>query len=508
MKVFFSLLFSISSGIIFSQDFRFYKEGGSDYVPFDISMADSNHVFIVGARDDLSQRTPVISKMSIQGDVIWEKQYTTNSYSSFKKTTLCSNNELIGLIDLWENYAITRLNKDGELQWTKAFSDTSFSYASILQGVTTFEKEDSSIITFGRYNATSTCENCAPKFHLSNLDPQGNVLWSKRYCSPHNGHSFSALDIIETNNGNLLLTLSGSRFVELNASGDILNQWAFDAPLISNIGIRQLSDGSYFICGKVDEIIRVIKFDAQFTPIWQYSLESSPNHYSRISDLVITDDRLTLVGQINSYDTIQPFQNRGLLISLDYNGTILQSQMYSRGGKDKFSAAIPTQNNSILITGDSRATVNSYRDLLFGNIDSTHVLDCNVYPVTFSKTLIPLNSGTPITLTPSFTIPLVNFDIATTDGLKPTPEFCSTVTVQENTHEEQLITFDPFEKVIQFNVHSEFIGTDFLLFDQLGKIIMNETIQTKTNTLNVELLPKGIYYFQLSNGQRQKLLLY
>ena len=319
--------------------------GGSDYDHFEELFFLKDGSFISRARtyskdidglvnEGKSYEDGVIIKYDKDGNMLWQK-----SLGSYARNIKFTDNESMiivgvlysekgnGLISKGGADAIIfKYDKDGNMLWQKSWGgnfDDSF-YDLILL-------KDESIIAVGEFASTDIdgLVNEGNQYYddiiLVKYDEDGNMLWQKSWGG---NNDESLKHVVSTKKDEFIVI---GNFKSNNIDG------------IQNNGYS-------------DTII--LKYDKDGNILWQKSWGGSDyaDYFNEI--YMMNDDSFIIVGEFNSTD-IQNVENKGesdiILMKYDKNGNILLQKSWG-GNKNEYGSSIFTQNNGIIIIGETTST--------------------------------------------------------------------------------------------------------------------------------------------------------
>ena len=190
-----------------------------------------NFIYAVGYIDTGVEYEGIITKTSIRGDVLWQKQFTSQEKQGqrFIKIVSCENEDLLVLgVDgsNLRNHSLTRINSSsGNVIWKKYYFLDLNENVSSLPELIKLQSKENYILSFKNYDNTFLNE-----FHILKINGDGEILNKKRV----NGENkLSITDITSDENDNIIL--SGTQFVSnvwlatfiiLNKNLSVLNSFA------------------------------------------------------------------------------------------------------------------------------------------------------------------------------------------------------------------------------------------------------------------------------------------
>lgn len=273
-----------------------------------------NDRFILAGSTSTGAATTVMNAfygvISADGEVDWLARLGSNSEDQLRAVEPCANRDLLltGFTrssDPAYDVFVARVDESGELIWAYTYG-TEF-YEVPLKII---ESQTGEIYVWGHQNGGLTQAYDAV---LTKLDANGNLIWSKRYGLQANE---LAWDLIETESGDLLLvgdTVSGGAglndifVVRVGSEGNIV--WAFAYGGYSNdhgTTIRHIKNDMYAVVGGtstfghggLDYLVMYINHDGAMKYANAYGGEIKDIAHNAI---VTNDDGLLLLGETRSF---------------------------------------------------------------------------------------------------------------------------------------------------------------------------------------------------------------
>ena len=85
-------------------------------------------------------------------------------------------------------------------------------------------------------------------------------------------------------------------------------------------------------------------------------------------------------------------------------------------------------------------------------------------------------------------------------------ELTSTVSTTELENIEMDIYPNPTNNILNIKSEFKYIGTNYSVFDNSGKVILNGLITSNLTTLNIENLSEGIYLLSVGENVKRKFI--
>ena len=295
-----------------------------------------------------------------------------------------SNNE--GFHDNW----VVKLNSQGTIEWEKSFGFSGHDHSyDILQtndggyyfvGFLDITSARADGYTEKRSSLTS---HGVGEFWGTKIDNKGNLQWRGYFGGSNNDRAHS---VVQSNDGGYVMAgftesedfdISNSRgsydfwVVKNDKNGNLLWEYSFGG---SGIEIAQdianTADGGYVITGhtfsndtdvsnnKGESDIWLIKIDDEGNLVWQKTFGGTAFDAAE-SVSPSKDGGFILVGNSKSndkYASVNTGENDIWLIKTDANGNMVWQKTFGGTGLDYGFDAIETEDNSILLVGETTST--------------------------------------------------------------------------------------------------------------------------------------------------------
>jgi hypothetical protein len=473
-----------------------------------------NNLFLLGHTQD---STPVIGgfitsfllKTDLNGNIIWQKNYSKHNYSIFLNASQTADSGLIlcGQLDSGSyDYSLLLMKTDssGNLLWTKTFKDSDPSYLSY-QGDDVKEDLYGNFIVVGTAYYTNIFKN---NIFLLKTDPSGNIIYNKIF-----GDSISEIygvcygwDLSIDQSGYSIFGFSEpdtsiypAILIRTDTSGIITKNKLvrLNSPYnFTYYSGTRTSDSGYLYNGYTtslggDRNGVVIKLDSSG---WGgcNSIDTSINDFSR-AFITGTDTIITSIPTlINSFTTFQ--QLRQIHVSDDCPATNICSANFS------IYADTAQQHHYIIINNASGISPINYY-WIWG--DGTN--DYTPYP---SHTYA--DSG------------YYNICLTIVDGTGCTNMFCDssyfvhrplqsnsmvyvnvysqwTVGIKEMDSPKEIFIY-PNPTQGQFTIRTQFAFKKIEIYNMLGETIFSEQ-SNQTNSIVNTKLQSGIYFVKINDGK-------
>ncbi len=248
---------------------------------------------------------------------------------------------------------ITKINKNGIIQWARTIEGTGSQYVYGLEKLS-----DGNFVGFGTQAGSVNVS-----FFLVKFDNNGNIIWKKDYSIPIAGELFGNAAIKEDTDGSLIITgqfaengLSFSDRVlllKLDGTGNLLISKFFKPPgIISSMYISDLIlkdgysytvGGYYFNTGMKGFVLKTDNSNGNF--VWSkfYGFNNGDAEFHQI--LPYTNNRFCLVGP----DDVNP-KDTSLMFIIDTAGVCTSSKYL------QFNTGWPREYGSAAMTSDYELT--------------------------------------------------------------------------------------------------------------------------------------------------------
>ena len=198
-KIILMILLNVSTLSMAQYNFQWYKT--YDHI-YGISYYDGN-IYVTGAsfgEGDDSRYDIATIKYNSNGDSLWVKRFNDGVYSFEQPAAIVldqQQNVIITGISRLEMVTI-KYNSDGQLLWSKRFQDTAYDYRHEAYDVKTDNSDNIYVVG---YSTSRDFPGTAAQ--LLKYDPDGNLVWHRKYINTVSAVLFSTLIF---NNNNEIIT--------------------------------------------------------------------------------------------------------------------------------------------------------------------------------------------------------------------------------------------------------------------------------------------------------------
>ena len=407
----------------------------------------------------------VCIKIDIQGDTIWTTTLVTEH--NLELNSISQTYDLgyivVGTITSWDNFQeklfVAKLSPNGIIEWSKIYSNTN----TAIKGNRVIKNSDSGFMILGNSNDNYWDHNNCFLIKLSN---NGNIIWANNYkFNNESGENFLMFnDFILLDNGVLLFASKATNpaLIRVDSLGSILwektysgsygrhhnNRKAFYWDIRPKLSV--LRSGDYvFTSGFPDYNLPnyLIKTDTAGNPIFSSRLE---------------------IASVNVHET----NNKELLII--GNGPILEGKSYRKDRNPEIG----------FIQTDSLGIGEPFSECVYGEVVVHIGYDTiNVEPITLTVENAGDNKHT-------------LFDVTSLNLLQRSGCVGRIGGVAENKIKKPLKVYpNPAAGMVTFESLNDKTGR-LLIFNTLGKNIINRKTENYKTTLDLSGYGAGVYYYQ------------
>jgi len=228
---------------------------GSDYGAFlDIVLTPDGNALAVGTTNHLHfppySGDALFMKLSLDGDVLWEKTWGGEDYEQAWAVTLAEGGGfyIFGETDSYgagdRDFFLLKITEDGTEEWYKTYG---YAYREWPYGMLQLSNGDLLI-----YGFTESVTSRERNQYVLRLGKDGSVIWEYTVESPEEE---LVLDALETAEGDLVLAVgiaSDGKLVELDANGQSLWEKRYELPSWQFASqVAQSEDGGFLLAGFV-----------------------------------------------------------------------------------------------------------------------------------------------------------------------------------------------------------------------------------------------------------------
>lgn len=451
---------------------------------------------------------PVV-KTDSAGNIVWANKYSFNYYYALGGTLISQAPDSGFIIpginaDSSSSYAYisaTKVDKFGNPQWTKSYSDSSLYSWANLSATTT-----NGFIICGTYGDLLTGEIGTL---LINTDFSGNLVWANKVNLDTTNVSEDPTHMIITSDGGILIVVicncnDQPILAKFNSGGNLL--WAYQYPSIYGadpLYVMEDDSNNILVTGRTmswgcqdDWDTYIMKFNSNGIFQWGKTFGDSimPDEAYSINQLQNGD--YLICAEVESF---YAWTSQTALIRTDNNGNFQWMKLIHPDSTGSFPFNAVLNWDGSLTIARIEGDYSSFANLSLIRTDQNLVTPCtemNVTPVitSFSVTGVSCGIITSTTGEANLTVIDSKFTITKTDLCPPLVE------INEMTKSiNNLIYPNPFDEhcILSFeNPKNE--KRTLTLFNTTGQVVQQtDNITTEQVKIEKENLSDGLYFYQL-----------
>lgn len=353
-KNIFTLLFAFALSSAYAQ-FTFEKIWGAlkRDVLYDIAATPAAGGYIVGGttESDTSASNAYLRKTDANGNLVWEKQYSTPQYVDRVQTVLpTADGGYIALVYLETvGSKLLKVNSTGNLQWEKTLGSIQ---ANALIATAA-----------GGYALTGVGDSSRTALILT--DGSGTVQWKQQYGFPDQVNL--PYDLVQTSDGGFAITGETNSpptlgendlfLLRTNAAGSVVWDHRFGSTPVLESGwsILNTPDNGFIVGGTIIDIIGsyavpwLLRFNAAGDTLWSRAYtDYSSAVFSQIEDIaVLPDGNYALGGWTGGFTGIDAF----ILGANASDGSLDWARVYSPLQSNFIQAVVPSPDGEVVGAG-------------------------------------------------------------------------------------------------------------------------------------------------------------
>ncbi len=341
---------------------------------------ESGNIYISGGTYNFGNEDGFLSKFNKYGDLIWYKTYGGTEEDYFQKHVVtsdkgllllgCSKSYGVGGGDVW----IVKVDSSGSVLWSKTVGGTSVEsawYATVAI--------DSGYFVYG--NTYSYGSGGADNY-LIRLNKKGDLKWTKTYGNNYfndlkgltnypDGNSIYCSNYATSSSADALLAM-------IDSVGNIL--WSFSFGGEFNDGLYTLTkdgNGNIYIAGFVrsspsNQEMFVASFTSNGNKRWMKMIEGNGN--DALYNIEISGDEILLNGHTNSYG----FGNiDGSFIRMDTTGNLIFAKTIGGANDDYLFSCLKSNDSSYYAIGYSASFSNNDNQIFLNKLNCIPYIGCN-----------------------------------------------------------------------------------------------------------------------------------
>jgi len=350
----------------------------------DVYELDDENLLLVGSTysEGSGSSDMVVKKVDASGNELWSTVFGGENREIGNSITILNNFIYASGITTSsgngkKDFYLAKLDMEGTLIWTKTYGGTD---NDICRKIIATSTDD--LIMCGETFSYGKGEN---DLLLVKVDEDGNQLMYKDY-----GYSESEMvfDVIETSDGNLLITGASGHFsdkrdlwlIKMDKEGNLIWDKNYGANDDNDWGFKVLEFGSnYYVCGKSDKhgkdfytaTITKIDLDGNLIYLNKYGEDTL---YEFGEAFAIHDSLITIAGIQKSYE----LSNEMFVITTSLNGEIEEEELrsgihLSNVGSDWVNSLLVTKDGNYVIAGQTNSLGNGSFDMFLIKLSSLTV---------------------------------------------------------------------------------------------------------------------------------------
>lgn len=450
-----SLAFSQSEapGIIWNKDFTSSSDTGSFSAEDILQLSDGNFIVASGISEN-SNIIAELTKVSDNGNIIWQKKYP-NVIKGYPYSTRQDSNGNLYLISEEESTSLDtqfyKLDSSGNFVWKKNISFSG--YNNYIDEITILS--DNTILLCGSYYTEE--DDLDGGNFFTKYDTNGNQIWIK--TKQHNGYPASGiLQILPTNDGGYL-------------------------------GGGNMMDANEKFSGYI------VKYDAQRNIVWEKTIDISPNGDTFFESMIINSNGEIIISGTNENSNAN---NNLFVIKKDASGNDIWSKSYdlASGNINKMKIIEFSPNEYTLAY--STYNNNGYDDKVLKKINND---GSTAWEHNYNDIISPENNyygG--ITKTTDNNLMLLTRKITNgTDPKHSLYKLGGSLAVANFSTSQLSIYPNPTADFINIKTKNNQKISKVEIFDLSGRLIKTE--MQNTNSIDVKSLNKGSYLLKVSSNE-------
>jgi len=506
MKAFF-IFFNLSFAIVvsaFSQNSFIKQYGGTNLNDYGsasdmLETFDSSYVIYSSYQENNISATLQIMKTDTSGNLIWGKKITPASGYYMAPSTVLQTSDSGFIITGRINYAFSdenifylKLNKNGDLIWSKFLSTSMHDY-----GEKVIETNDGGYLIVGTFY-NDPVPNTGT--YLIKTDVMGNLIWAKNY----GGGQWGGYLNIEQNPDNSYTMIgkdyTGISILHLDVNGILLSNQQLILPLeVNSVMSLKTSDGGHIIAGRIDSTVigpypdvYLMKLDSTDSVMW--CKKFSTTNWEMPFSLRSTSDG----GFIFTVFTYNAVLHTSILFRLNSAGDTLWTKSFDNSA---LYTIIQDHSGNYIAAGRMYNTQPVQTTLI--KIDSSGSTTCPVSCLQYNESPMSYQYASPVigSNTPSFDTLYVAL---TVNNFSAQNDYCLPASIHEEKEQLENITGRFNGNTLELTYLSfEDSPLDISISDITGnQVMVKKGASSKgINKYSIETeLAKGIYVVTLSSS--------
>jgi hypothetical protein len=415
---------------------------------------DSGYLVVSGDTYMIGNKNIYLCKFSREGDLLWTRSIGGSNHDYMNSVEELEDEGFI-LSGYSKSYGtgngdavILRTDKMGNPQWMMTYGGADFDIASCIR-----QTPDHGFIVVGRTASFGAGNQDCLVFRI---DSAGALLWSKTYGGTEGENGLS---VCESLAGFLVAGTSLSygagggdiMVIKINATGDIIWSKTYGGNLYDGMNsIQRLSDGNFIISG---------------------STQSFGN------------------GSSDAY-----------LLKINENGDLLWSKTYGGADLENAYSSIEMNNGEIIFAGQTKSSGAGGTDIFLVKTDAGGYSGCTNEMVAATITGTPaVITTSPVLLVSAAPLSMVSANTTVYSGLHISNPCILTSDNEINMTNRIVVYPDPVQQKLNLGLSSPIQNARLTIINTHGQTISEQIISDQQTSIDVSLLPRGLYFICISN---------
>ena len=360
---------------------------GAAYSPFD------QGIIVIGQRSSglFGQSDLWAIKTDNRGLLQWEKRFGGNSNEVGYDVISTSDGSFLLVGYTWsfgdsqQVYAI-KIDASGQKIWEKTFGGTMWDVGNAV-----IELVSGEYVIAGYSNSPGISSGNTDMF-LIKIDKDGNKIWQKAYGNQAFPNHEWAYDLIETNNGEVIVVGARDRYENGSMNGliyrlDSEGNKIWEKELIDDSSISETIysisisiNGNYYLCTAVNSVEdaelyqpKVIKMDGAGNFDWNRILKTNSKKYHQFRASTTSKNEIVIAG--TSYQILAGgYKEDAFMTKLDNYGNIIWSHAYGTADEDDWGWKVfETPAKNLVLVGSTKSYGSSLYDIYLMGTNSNGI---------------------------------------------------------------------------------------------------------------------------------------
>lgn len=328
---------------------RIFNQEGSRSTAHCCTTDSCDNVIVAGRSEFEDGFTFRTIKYDVHGDVLWNRLYSEGHTASGVATDSHNNIIVTGYSPSpsgshKSDYVTIKCDPDGNLLWERRYDggeyDRSWNVAVDLT--------DNIVVT-------GETKDGDYDYYTIKYDPDGNVLWSRRYDGGEDDYAYGIATDLKCNIIVTGYSNGGYYTVKYDPEGNVLWSKRYDSgDHDSSRGVATDSDNNIIVVGRAKNKFCTVKYDPHGNLLWERRVRVEIIHNP---EAVAVDSRnnIIVVGAVSD-TTIEEYVGEHYdycTIKYDPDGNFLWIKTYDGGSKDYAEAVVADSADNITVAGYS-----------------------------------------------------------------------------------------------------------------------------------------------------------